>query len=121
MGDGIIKMFLVVLAAVAALAGLMALAVPVLGPVGTAIGAAVIVYLVGLAFTRKWLPETGLRIGSMIGAAAGGWCGAHVYQQVGGVAGVILSALATGVLVGVGVGIGFMVTSSLVDDTKKKA
>lgn len=121
MAEGVIGMCFVVLAVVAGLAGLIALGVPFMGPIGTAISAAVIVYLVGAAFTRSLVPTTGLRIGSMIGAAAGGWCGGQVYQHVGGIGGVLLSALATGALVGIGVFVGFLTTSLLIGSSKKKA
>ena len=120
MAEGVIGFLFILVCAIGAVAGLIGLAAPVLGPVGLAVVAAAIVYVVGAFFTGSWLPTTGLRIGSMLGGAAGAWCGAHVYQSMGGIGGVLLGAVVTGVLVGVGVGIGFIATGFLIADDKKK-
>lgn len=109
MAEGFFKIALVVLAVIVALFAVISFVSQFLGPIGSALIGAGVMYLIALLFSRGQ-KSSGWRYINMLGAAIACYAGASVFQSYPTVLGAIGGAITTAVILGVALVIGvFMI------------
>lgn len=103
---GVMQIVGVVLLVASGLIGLTSLVAQQFGPVANAVAAAVVVYIVSTLLTRRLIGP--MRLGTISGAALGGYLGSLAWASNHGFSGTVGRGLVTAVLCGIFMTIGFL-------------
>lgn len=101
MAEGVMKIAFWVIVAVAIIVGVFGFMGAWIGPLASAGVAAIVVYVIASIITFHPISVSGMRYGTVPGAALAAYIGASVAVAMGGWGGAITGALITGVLAAV--------------------